>query len=140
MRLEISESQKNSSRNLHTLINIWDIVLHKMRCCEIPSDVLSECFAQFSTIVLESAVDWILVKLRLRKCLEDVRRKVWWVNRRVCLAHPDTISANFVQSCVNNTTKFLTGINEAYGLPNLASDPIGSRPEGSEGALLGIIS
>ena len=87
MRLEISESQKNSSRNLHTLINIWDIVLHKMRCCEIPSDVLSECFTQFSTIVLESAVDWILVKLRLRKCLEDVCRKVWWVNRRVCLAH-----------------------------------------------------
>ena len=54
--------------------------------------------------------------------------------------HPDTISANFVQSCVDNTTKLLTGINEAYGLPNLASDPIGSCPEGSEGALLGIIN
>ena len=38
-------------------------------------DVLSECFAQFSIIVLESAVDWILVKLRLRKCLKDVHRR-----------------------------------------------------------------
>jgi hypothetical protein len=54
--------------------------------------------------------------------------------------HPDTISATFVRSCVDNTTKLLTRINEAYGLPDLASDPIGSRPEGSEGALLGIIS
>ena len=54
--------------------------------------------------------------------------------------HPDTISATFVQSCVDNTTKLLTRINEAYGLLDLASDPIGSCPEGSEGALLGIIS
>ena len=80
------KAKKNSSKNLRTWIDIWDITLHKMRRCEIPSNVLSECFAQFSIIVLESVVDWILVKLRLRKCLKDVCRKVWWVDRRVCLA------------------------------------------------------
>ena len=55
--------------------------------------------------------------------------------------HPDTISVNVMRSCVNNTHhKTSYWDNEAYGLPDLASDPVESRPEGSEGALLGIIN
>jgi hypothetical protein len=49
--------------------------------------------------------------------------------------HPNTISAKFVQSRIDQTTKLLIRINEGHGLPDMASDPDGSYPEGSEGVL-----
>lgn len=52
---------------------------------------------------------------------------------------PDTISAKFVRSCVDKTIKLLAGLNKDPGMPDLASDSVISRSEGSEGAFLSII-
>jgi hypothetical protein len=49
---------------------------------------------------------------------------------------PNTVSAAFVQSCIDWTTKLLAQIHEEHESLIVASDPDGSRSEGSEGALL----
>ena len=52
---------------------------------------------------------------------------------------PNTISAKFVRSCVDKTIKLLARLNKDPGMPDLASNSVISRSEGSEGAFLSII-